>query len=75
MSTRQQSAFEDLTELSTTNSFDITHQITSGSSVTSPKSRGLGFYFECTVLVVAFSAFCLQCFEAVGWAAGRTSGL
>jgi len=23
----------------------------------------------------AFSAFCLQCFDAVGWAAGRASGL
>ena len=23
----------------------------------------------------AFSALCLQCFDAVGWAAGRASGL
>jgi len=25
--------------------------------------------------VYAFSALCLQCFDAVGWAAGRASGL
>ena len=25
--------------------------------------------------LVAFSACCLQCFDAVGWAAGRASGL
>jgi len=28
-----------------------------------------------TAQVSAFSAFCLQCFDAVGWAAGRASGL
>jgi len=26
-------------------------------------------------VVIAFSATCLQCFDAVGWAAGRASGL
>jgi len=26
-------------------------------------------------VLFAFSAFCLQCFDAVGWAAGRASGL
>jgi len=28
------------------------------------------WFFNC-----AFSALCLQCFDAVGWAAGRASGL
>ena len=27
------------------------------------------------VVECAFSALCLQCFDAVGWAAGRASGL
>ena len=27
------------------------------------------------ILTIAFSALCLQCFDAVGWAAGRASGL
>ena len=27
------------------------------------------------VLLFSFSFFCLQCFDAVGWAAGRASGL
>ena len=27
------------------------------------------------VIIISFSISCLQCFDAVGWAAGRLSGL
>jgi len=47
MSTEQNSTFEDSTE---TTPDEIGH--TTGNSVTS-SSRGIGFYFECAVLVVA----------------------
>ena len=30
---------------------------------------------EMNKMNVAFNAYCLQCFDAVGWAAGRASGL
>jgi len=33
--------------------------------------QALHFHF----VVVVISIFCLQCFDAVGWAAGRASGL
>ena len=30
---------------------------------------------QCVIIIVTFSELCLQCFDAVGWAAGRASGL
>jgi len=51
MSTGQDSSLEDLTALMTTTSVDIRDQST-GSSMTSTQSRGVGFYLECTVLVI-----------------------
>jgi len=51
MSTGQDSSLEDLTALMTTTSMDVPDQST-GSSVTSTRSRGVGFYLECTVLVI-----------------------
>ena len=34
------------------------------------------FVVKCSCALIAFSALnCLQCFDAVGWAAGRASGL
>jgi len=29
----------------------------------------------CIILMLSIFLFCLQCFDAVGWAAGRASGL
>ena len=33
------------------------------------------FYLSMVLPFLSFSAFILQCFDAVGWAAGRASGL
>ena len=30
---------------------------------------------ECDIFNLRFNSLCLQCFDAVGWAAGRASGL
>jgi len=48
MNTGQDSAFEDPTE---TTPVEVANQ-TTGSSATSPSSRGAGFYFQCAVLNV-----------------------
>ena len=32
-------------------------------------------HYVCVCGFIAFSVNCLQCFDAVGWAAGMTSGL
>jgi len=29
----------------------------------------------CNIFLISFRQICLQCFDAVGWAAGRASGL
>jgi len=47
MATEQDSTFEDPTEAA----IEVAHQ-TTGSSMTSSSSRGAGFYFQCTVLIV-----------------------
>jgi len=31
--------------------------------------------YICVILLTCCSEFCLQCFDAVGWTAGRASGL
>ena len=42
----------------------------------SPGKRAVKRAYVCMfVFMYAFSALCLQCFDAVGWAAGRASGL
>jgi len=51
MSTEQDSTFEDPTEIMATTPMEDTHQ-TTGNSMTSSPSRGVGFYLECAVLVI-----------------------
>jgi len=51
MTAGQGFTFGDATELTTSNPIEVTHQ-TTGSSMTSSSSRGVGFYFQYTVLVI-----------------------
>ena len=30
--------------------------------------------YTCILYIASFQLFCLQCFDAVGWVAGRASG-
>ena len=53
MTSSQGSTFEDPTEIVTTTPVEIAHQ-TTGSSMTSSSSRGVGFYFQCAVVVIGF---------------------
>jgi len=46
------STFEELTEQTTTLAVEITHYMKPSSMTSSSSSRGIGFYFECTVLVI-----------------------
>jgi len=52
-----------------------------GIRILEPQAGGLkllerGFLADLAeVIFVGLPSFCLQCFDAVGWAAGRASGL
>jgi len=39
------------------------------------KYMAVGKYCAVVIIVISQSIQCLQCFDAVGWAAGRASGL
>ena len=44
-------------------------------SASSTQVYGLDLYYSLFVIFIKFTVLCLQCFDAVGWAAGRASGL
>ena len=54
MTTSQGSSFEDSTTIPTRTDIELTNQTTGSSVMTSSTSRGVGFYFQCAVIVIGF---------------------